>query len=148
MYPICAHPERQKKNERGSIIIMTAIFMLLLFLMLGLCIDVSRIYMVRTELQNAADAAALTGARELNSGTTGIDSAVTKATSSANTVGFAKLGISIVTVQFAVAPDGPYLTATQAKQPATVAQIKFVRVETHTATTFILFGMGALGGSH
>src|SRR5262245_49716108 len=143
-----AHPERQKSNERGSIIIMTAIFMLLLFLMLGLCIDVSRIYMVRTELQNAADAAAITGAREINAGTTGIDNAVAKATSIANTVGFAKLGITIDTVTFGAGPDGPWLDAATAKQPANVTTIKFVRVQTHTATTFIRFGMAALGGSH
>ena len=55
----CAHPDRQRSNERGSIIMMTAIFMLVLFLLLGLCIDVSRIYMIRAEMQNAADAAAL-----------------------------------------------------------------------------------------
>ena len=35
-----------------------------LVLAVGLCIDVSRIYLLRAELQNAADAAALAGARE------------------------------------------------------------------------------------
>src|SRR5258705_7757037 len=59
-------------DERGSIMIMTAIFALLLLLMVGLCIDISRIYLVRAELQNAADAAALTAARELNGGAAGI----------------------------------------------------------------------------
>ena len=50
-------PDHRRRAESGSIVIMTAIFMLLLFLMLGFCIDASRIYMVRAELQNAADAA-------------------------------------------------------------------------------------------
>jgi Flp pilus assembly protein TadG len=143
-----AHPDRQRSDERGSIVIMTAIFMLLLFLMVGLCIDVSRIYMVRAELQNAADAAALTGARELNAGTTGIDRAVTQASQVTNTVDFAKLGIRIATVDFARQPDGPYLDADTAKRDENVADIRYVRAITRPANTAILFGIAALGTSH
>jgi len=55
-------------NERGSVMIMTAILMAGIVLAVGLCIDVARMYMVRTELQNAADVAALAAARELDSG--------------------------------------------------------------------------------
>lgn len=148
MAPNCLLPDRQRRNERGSIIIMTAIFMLLIFLMVGLCIDVSRIYLVRAELQNAADAAALTGARELNTGTTGIDNAVTQATIVTNTVDFAKLGIGIAQVKFAKLPDGPYMDALTAKNVANVADIRYVRVETRPANTAILFGIAALGTTH
>jgi Flp pilus assembly protein TadG len=63
--------------------------MLLLLLMVGLCIDVSRIYLTRTELQNAADAAALSAAAELNGGDTGIDKAVARANDTFNTQGIA-----------------------------------------------------------
>ncbi len=140
---------RRRRGERGSIIIMTAIFMLLLFLMLGLCIDVSRIYMVRAELQNAADAAALTAAREFNAGTTGIDNAVTRATNIVNTQGFIKAGVTIQIIEFSVNPDGPdWLTAAQAKDVNTVGNIKYVRVTTQTTSTAILFGLQALGSSH
>src|SRR6185436_18945421 len=69
-----------RHGERGSIMIMTAIFAVLLLIMVGMCLDVSRIYVVRAELQNAADAAALTAARELNGGDGGIDDAVNQAT--------------------------------------------------------------------
>jgi len=141
--------DRLRSGERGSIIIMTAIFMLLLFLMLGLCIDVSRIYMVRAELQNAADAAALTAAREFNAGPVGIDNAVARATNILNTQGFGKVGVSIAKIEFSVNVDGPnWLTATQAKDPAIVGQIKYVRVTTQAASTAILFGLAALGSSH
>src|SRR5258705_9822300 len=117
---------RRRRGERGSIIIMTAIFMLLLFLMLGLCIDVSRIYMVRAELQNAADAAALTAAREFNAGTTGIDNAVTRATNIVNTQGFIKAGVTIQIIEFSVNPDGPdWLTAAQEKEVNIVGNIKY-----------------------
>ena len=88
----CVQSKPERSHERGSIIVMTAICMTAFMLMLGLCIDVSRIYMMRAELQNAADAAALSAARELNSGTTGIDAAVARANNIVNTQGFAKAG--------------------------------------------------------
>jgi len=140
---------RDRRSESGSIIIMTAILMLGLFLMVGLCVDVSRIYMLRAEMQNAADAAALTGARELNAGTTGIDKAVAAATNIVNTQGFARIGVTIVPegVTFAANGDGPYLTAAAAKAPAVVATIKYVRVETQAASTPILFAINVLGTS-
>src|SRR5260370_15222985 len=93
-----------RSGERGSIMIMTAIFALLLLLMVGLCIDISRIYVVRAELQNAADAAALTAARELNGGTAGTDDAVTQATNviSNNQALRPKPAVSLSTTNFAV----------------------------------------------
>jgi len=75
---------RRLASERGSVMIMTAILMAGIILAVGLCIDVARVYMVRTELQNAADAAALAAARELDSGAGGIQDAVTRATTIVN----------------------------------------------------------------
>lgn len=137
------------KGERGSITIMTAIFSLLLLLMVGLTIDVSRIYLVRTELQNAADAAALTAARELNGGSSGIDDAVTQATSViSNNQGLrGKTNVTITTVEFAVnVGDNPYMSAAAARSVAST--IRFVRVTTAAATTTSLFASSALGVSH
>jgi Flp pilus assembly protein TadG len=134
-------------GERGSIMIMTAIFALLLLLMVGLCIDISRLYMVRAELQNAADAAALTGAREINGGTGGIDDAVTQATTViANNQGLrAKTGVAITTIEFAHSVGGPWLNATTAKTDA--ANMRFVKVTTQATSTNILFAASALGAS-
>jgi Flp pilus assembly protein TadG len=145
--------DRLRSGERGSIIIMTAIFMALLFLMLGLCIDVSRIYLVRAELQNAADAAALAAARALNGGALGIDNAVTQATNVTsgvvNTQGLrAKTNVTIATVEFAIDVDGTYLSAADAKAAGTVEHIQYVRVTTQSTSTNILFASGALGASH
>ncbi|MEP6912249.1 MAG: TadE/TadG family type IV pilus assembly protein [bacterium] len=134
-------------GERGSIMIMTAIFALLLLLMVGMCLDVSRIYLVRTELQNATDAAALAAARELNGGTAGIDDAVTQANAIANTQGLrGKTGVGIATVEFAVnVDDNPYLSAATAKLNA--PNIRFVKVTTQATSTTILFASSALGAS-
>ena len=141
-------PIRERRDQRGSIIIMTAIFMLLLFLMLGLCIDVSRIYMIRAELQNAADAAALSAARELNSGSTGINAAVARANNIVNSQGFEKFGVTISAVEFSANPDGPFVNAATAATIANAPTIQYVRATTATTSTAILFGLAALGSSH
>jgi Flp pilus assembly protein TadG len=144
--------DRLRNGERGSIIIMTAIFALLLLLMVGLCIDVSRIYVVRAELQNAADAAALTAARELNGGTEGIDNAVTQATTViANNQGLrTKVNVGIAEITFATTLNGTYMTAATAKtqSASTMSNIQFVKVTTQSTSTNILFASSALGASH
>jgi Flp pilus assembly protein TadG len=119
--------------------------MLLLLLMVGLCIDVSRLYAVRAELQNAADAAALTAARELNQGTGGIADAYNQAKNViANTEGFGKANVSILTVEFAKNLDGTYMDKADIT-PAIAANIRFVRVTTQTVSTEMLFTSIALG---
>jgi len=149
--------DRLRNGERGSIMIMTAIFALLLLLMVGMAIDLSRIYSVRAELQNAADAAALTAGRELNSGTGGIDDAITRARAIVNTKGFGKTSVSVATISFAVnLNDNPYILAYDSSNAsvnanaakAQAANIRFVKVTTQPATTNILFASSALGASH
>src|SRR5688572_4400266 len=117
---------QRRSGERGSVMIMTAISMVFLLLLVGLCIDVSRIYMVRAELQNAADAAALTAARELNGGTGGIDDAITRANAIVNTRGFDKVGVTIALIEFATTLDGTYMNATDAKATGTVENVRYV----------------------
>ena len=157
MSPMNAQQDRQRRGERGSIMIMTAIFALLLLLMVGLCLDISRIYMVRAELQNAADAAALAAARELNSGEQGIDFAVAQARAIVNNQGLrAKTNVRVATVSFAVnLNDNPYILAydsnngavTTAAAKTQAANIRFVKVTTQPTSTNILFASSALGAS-
>ncbi|HEV8427393.1 MAG TPA: pilus assembly protein TadG-related protein [Pyrinomonadaceae bacterium] len=138
-----------QSNERGSISIMTAIFALLLLLMVGLTIDISRIYVVRSELQNAADMAALTAARELNGGPGGIDNAYEQAVNViANSQGLkTKTNVTIDSVQFAAnLYDDPYMSVGDARNNA--AGIRFVKVITASTSTTILFASSAMGASH
>src|SRR4030095_7928490 len=107
------HDLVKNRGERGSVTIMTAILLFGLVLVMGLVIDVSRFYMVRASLQNAADAAALAGARELSSGTTGLVDAVTQAQAIVNKFGFNRTGLTaptatISTVEFAASLNGPW----------------------------------------
>jgi Flp pilus assembly protein TadG len=55
-----------RRNERGVVIIWTAFFMLMMLGFVAIGIDVAKVMATRTELQNAADAAALAGASALN----------------------------------------------------------------------------------
>jgi len=134
-----------RSSERGSTMIMTAILMLGLLLCVGLCIDISRLYMTHTELKNAADAAALAAARELNSGASGIDDAVTRANAIVNDYGFNRNPVTITNVEFAVNLNGAYVDAATAR--TTPQNIRFVRVTTASVSTTMLFSSAALGGS-
>jgi Flp pilus assembly protein TadG len=55
----------RRKNQRGSVLAYTVVAVLFLFLAVGLGADLAHLYMVKDELQNAADAAALAGASAL-----------------------------------------------------------------------------------
>jgi len=46
-------------RQGGAIAIMFALSLVVLFACMGIALDLGRLYVVRTELQNAADAAAL-----------------------------------------------------------------------------------------
>lgn len=139
--------DHQRKGERGSVVIMAAISMLLLILMVGLCIDIARIYTARAELQNAADAAALTAAKELDGSKDGVQAAFTRASQVANSYGFGKGNVTISQIRFAknLYPDADYVDVnTAALNPN---NIRFVRVVTGTASTEMLFASSALGPS-
>lgn len=140
--------DQRRTNERGSVMIMTAILMAGIILAVGLCIDVARVYMVRTELQNAADAAALTAARELSSGAGGIQDAVTRATTIVNSYGFNDVAVNIpaANVEFARNLGGPYVSSATAQ--ANPTDYRFVRVTTQTTATPMLFSARVLGANH
>jgi Flp pilus assembly protein TadG len=55
-----------RRNERGVVIIWTAFFMLMMLGFVAIGVDVAKVMATRTELQNAADAAALSGASAIN----------------------------------------------------------------------------------
>jgi uncharacterized membrane protein len=53
---------KKRKSQRGSILALSAVAMLSILLAAGLGVDISRFYLAKNELQNAADAAALAAA--------------------------------------------------------------------------------------
>ena len=142
-----------RKNERGNVLAYTVIATLFLFLAVGLGADLSHLYLVRTELQNAADAAALAGASALllPEGDR-IPTAVQRAveTLNKNKYNFNSEEFDDVMsqadqanlVKFAVNLDGPYVPAATA---AGMNNIRFVQVDTPTVDISIYFSIPILG---
>ena len=56
-------------RQRGFALYLTAIFMMMIIPMIGLSIDATLLYVVKTRLQGAVDGAALAGAKALSHGT-------------------------------------------------------------------------------
>lgn len=146
-----------RKNERGSVMAYTVLSVLFLFLAVGLGADLSHLYLVKTELQNAADSAALAGASALLlPQAERIPKAVERAveTLNKNKYNFNNLNYDGVMTQevqsdpaagivkFAVNLDGPYLTANQALNNPL---IRFVKVDTPSVGVDIFFSIPVLG---
>lgn len=133
-------PARSLKHQRGAVAVIVGISIAVLIMMVGLVVDLGFLYTRKTELQNAADAAALAGAKELNSTAAGINAAAAKAIelAAANSVDFGGNAISISNneIEFGPGPDGPWSSLAGAQsQPG---DMKFIKVDTS----------GILQGSH
>lgn len=69
------NPRNRNSNERGSILIWVALFMIVMLAFVALGVDGAKLMATRTQLQNAADAGALAGASAINPTTGVIDQA-------------------------------------------------------------------------
>jgi Flp pilus assembly protein TadG len=139
--------KRSREGERGSVLATATLGMLSLLLAVGLGVDISRLYLAKTELQNAADSAALAGASGLNGASSGITKAADLAVQTMNNYQFNKTGVAIPrsNVMFAVNLDGPYMSEGDAA--ASAKNIRFVQVSTPTAPISITFSGSILGNS-
>jgi len=137
----------KRKRERGSVLATSAIAMLSVLLAVGLGIDISRMYLSKAELQNAADAAALAGVSGLNGGPAGITEAGDRAVLAMNKYDFNKTGVTFPrsSVEYAVNLDGPYMGEGAAAGAA--KNIRFVRVTTPALPVGISFAALVLGSS-
>lgn len=134
-----------RKRERGSILATAAIGMVSMMLAVGLGLDISRLYLTKAELQNAADAAALAGVSALNGNGPGITEAVNRAVKAMNNYDFNKTGVSFPrsNVEFAVNLNGPYISEGAAAVSPT--NIRFVKVTTPDSSVGMSFAAFVLG---
>src|SRR6185295_5198893 len=137
----------KRKNERGSILATSAVGMLSLLLAVGLCVDISRFYLTKTELQNAADASALAAVSALNGSGAGITEATNRAVSNMNNWNFNKTGVSFprTNVLFAVNLYGPYMS--EGSAATAPSSIRFVKVTTPASPVGVSFATMVLGSS-
>jgi Flp pilus assembly protein TadG len=146
-----------RKSERGNVLAYTVLSALFLFFAVGLGVDLSHLYSVKTELQNAADAAALAGAsalllpEEQDPINTAVDRALLVLNENKfnfNTRNFESrmtLAAQRSLVKFAVnLNDSPYMSEAAA---AVTPNIRFVKVETPDVPVTIFFAIPILGTS-
>ena len=136
-----------RKNERGSILATSALGMLSILLAVGLGVDISRFYLTKNELQNAADASALAAVTGFNGKASGITEATNRAVANMNNWNFQKNGVSFsrANVQFAVNLDGPYMSEGSAAGQA--KNIRFVKVTSSMSAVDVSFAAAVLGST-
>lgn len=139
------------KSERGSILATSAIGMLAILLAVGLGVDISRFYLTKAELQNAADAAALAAVSALDTSPAGIHKAVDRAVASMNKYDFHTTNVNFPRANVVFAKnlnDDPYMSeAVAAAVATTAAKIRFVKVTTDPSAVTVSFAMSVLGTS-
>lgn len=125
------------RRQRGAVAIMLGVSLLVLFGFMALVFDLGRTYVVRTELQNAADAAALAGAKDLNGKLAGITQSIAtvKAIGLQNNTRFSfnnTAGITIADAMISVSscPDGcAWTQASTITTEGQAADKTFLKVE-------------------
>lgn len=148
-----------REKERGSVLTYTVLSVLFLFFAVGLGVDLSHLYLVKAELQNTADAAALAGASAIkpaNSAaiTTAVDRAVMVMNqnkynfNNKNYVDVMNLADQRALVRFAVNLsefDNGGNGRSEAEASAAPSNIRFVRVITPSVPVNIFFSIPILG---
>lgn len=123
-----------RHHQRGAVAIMFGLSAVVLFGFMGLALDLSQTYDRKTELQNASDAAALAGARELNGTTAGINLAVSKAKSVALLNKFKySTNVALVDagIKFSSSPDTPDASwISVASAQSSPGGLLFIKVDT------------------
>ena len=124
-------PFQSRRRQKGAVAIVFGLSAITLFAMGGVVLDLGHLYIDKAELQNAADAAALGGAKELNEKAAGITLAVSQAQaiSQKNKYNFSTDVILVsANIQFGPGPDGPWSSVAAAQ--AAPAGKTFIKVDT------------------
>lgn len=134
-------PHNGLRRQRGAIALMFGLTLVVLLAAGGLVIDLGHLYVLKSELQNGADSAALAGAEEIDMSATGINKAAAKALLFAQQNNFnfsSALTLTNANVEFASAPDGPWVSVGEAA--AAPAGKTFIKVDTgnKTVSTYLM----------
>ncbi len=139
---------QQRQRERGFTAAIAAFSFVTFLLAAGMAIDVSHFYLAGSELQNAADAAALAAATSLDSTTGGIKKATDNAVAAMNKFEFDKVSVSIArsNVQFAanISQFDNNTAMTEATAAASPGTVRFVKVTVPPKDVGVFFAKFAL----
>jgi hypothetical protein len=115
----------RKGPRSGFILLALAIGMLVMIGILGLCIDLGRLYVTKNELQSYVDAATMAANHELDGTDDGVARARQVAQTYPNRWNFATQTVSLPVVSFAKVVAGPFVLT----PPSPPKDYKYVRVE-------------------
>jgi Flp pilus assembly protein TadG len=137
--------DTRQRRQTGAVAIVFGLTLIVMLAMGGLVLDLGHLYVVKAELQNAADGAALAGAKELNESASGIIAAADQATKIAalNNFNFSTVvSLASTNITFGTSPDGPWLISSDA-QSSPQGQT-FIKVDTgaKTLSTYLMQVVG------
>lgn len=153
MYKRKSVKTRDRRGERGTVLAAAALGMLSFLMAVGLGLDISHMYLAKTELQNAADAAALAGASGLDTSPAGIGRATNRAKAEMNKYEFdnTSIGLTAVNVRFGKNlsdfANGTDLDSVAAASTANAPAVRFVKVTTPDKPINIAFVSMVLGST-
>ncbi len=143
----------RRNRERGFSLILTAVAFIVMLGMLGLALDMGRMFILKSELQAYTDAAALAAAARLDGTSTGVAAAETAARSGPsgppNAVNFSTTALSssnITTGYFTSSTGTPVTYANAVSAPTN--NYSFVSVTaTYPLPLYFMPTLGAVNGS-
>lgn len=107
--PRLRHLNAGGQRRRGFVLVLTAVSAIALVGVLGLTVDLGRMYITKSEAQSFADSAAIAAARELDGTTAGITDANTAVAANLNRWNFGTQAFTGTTTAFATALAGPWV---------------------------------------
>lgn len=138
----------RRKRERGNVLVYTVMSAFFLFMAVGLGVDLSHLYLAKTELQNAADASALAGASALKFSTSDkIPTAVSRANTimGVNKYNFNNRALTDPPlIEFAKNLNGQYKTPDVMTAQEKI-DARFIRVTTPSVAVNTFFAIPFLG---
>ncbi len=137
-------PVRTRSNQSGYVVLATTISIFVLVGMLALALDLGRIFIVKSETQALADAAAISAARFLNGTAAGVIAARNSIYTTPNRINFATQTVTAAeyTIEFSNALTGPW----ESNPTGNLGGFAFLRVTVRPSVTTFL--MPVLGGGH
>ncbi|MEK7408296.1 MAG: pilus assembly protein TadG-related protein [Acidobacteriota bacterium] len=120
-------------SKRGYVLITAGLCSIAVLGILGLAVDLGRLYIVKSEIQAFADSAALAAALELDGTATGVTRAANAVAANPNRWDLASTTFSGTQVDFATSSSGPWQA-----NPLPAADYRFARVRASGAVPLYL----------
>lgn len=129
----------KRRGEKGFVLIAAGLCSIAMLGMLGLAIDLGRLYVIKSEIQAYADSAAITAALELDGTAAGIARAQNSVSSNPNRWNLGSAGFSGTQIDFATDASGPW-----SANPSPADNYRFARIHAEGSVPMYLFPV--LGG--